>query len=233
MRPAALATVILTAACNPVYAPPVRSIHGGGPRRSFDGATLDLGDAEVTIPGIQGRLPVTGFLATELGAEVASGTWKMGHVGARLTGPIGADRAGQRAAADLELGAGLGSGGENGMDGGDGSMDPTSDELAYGGFVGAGFGTHGDGFGGFLRVRAQLTRSEDDAIPDTLWWSAVAGLQFGHGSRFRLVAGAAGYGNELQDEVIPVVEFGFELGRREPEDDKDAKADPSLPARRR
>lgn len=204
----AVAIALFVTACSPTYAPPVSAIHGGGPRRSFDAVMVDLGDAEVFLPGAAVRIPVTRTFAAEVGGEVSESPWAMGHIGARLTTPIGPDGPGQRAAADLEFGAGLGRGGENADS--DGARTPR--DLVRGAYLGAGFGSHGRSFGGFVRARIQI--SDSDAVPATTWTSVLFGVQLGSAPvRLRLAAGVAGYDNRIDRESIPLVEFGLELGR--------------------
>lgn len=213
------AAVCLLAGCAPTYAPPVRAIHGGAPRPALESFQIDAADADGVVPGVAARIPLAGHLAAELGGDVAAdfapdlaASWKMGHAGLRATTGLGDAGDPRRLAADLELGGGVGSGGAFAVAGDDTST--TSNALAWGGYLGAGVGGHGQLLGLYARTLVELAASRDDAIPLTRWGSLVGGIQMGSGGgpRVRLAAGLAVHDNRDELRAAPIVEIGLELG---------------------
>jgi len=212
MRPHA--AFLLLAACAPTYAPPVRAIHGGAPRPTLGSLQIDVADADGVVPGVAGRLPLSEHLAAEVGGDVAAdfapdlgASWKMGHAGLRASTALG-----DRLAADLDLGGGVGSGGAHAVAGEDNSK--AANALAWGGYLGAGIGGHGDLVGLYARTLVELTASRDDRLPITRWGSLIGGVQFGSGggARVRIAAGAAVYDNQREARAAPILEIGLELG---------------------
>ena len=184
--------VALATGCT-TFAPPLRSTHYGAPGR-VDQGDIELGGAT----GAPGFAPLYGgprlgyglrdWVSIEAGGDFARDGWALGYGGARLT--LNPDRERKiHGAADLELGLGLGVGGET--EAGDGRS--WSERLAFGGYLGAGGGVHIAWFSLFGRGRVQSTAA--DGIPWTFWWSAVGGLQFALGRYVDLygAVGAAGF----------------------------------------
>jgi hypothetical protein len=205
--------LVALAACSPTYAPPVHTVQGGAPRPAFESFMVDVADVDAVIPGAAGRIPVTRHLAVEVGGDVAGrfsrdieANWKMAHGGLCAASAVGGG------ALDVELGGGIGSGGvyrSADRDGSDGSS-----ALAWGGYLGGGYGRHGELVGAFIRTRAQLSASRDDRLPLTRWGSAALGIQIGtdSGPRFRVAAGVLAYDNQRDAGAAPLVEIGLELG---------------------
>jgi len=214
MRLSRLAAVLVgLAACSPTYAPPIHTIQGGEPRPAFESFMVDVADVDGVIPGTSGRIPVTQHLAAEVGGDVAArfsrdieATWKMAHAGLRAATAV------KGAAADVELGGGVGSGGVYRSTDGDGSDGSTA--LAWGGYLGGGLGRRGELVGAYVRTRVQLSASRDDRLPLTRWGSAVGGIEIGDdsGPRFRIAAGVLAYDNQTDAGAAPMVEIGLELG---------------------
>lgn len=213
-----LGALVVLAACSPTYAPPVHTIQGGEPRPAFESFMVDVADTDGVIPGAAGRIPITPHLAAEVGGDIAArftsdidATWKMAHAGLRAATALGAG------ALDVEAGGGIGSGGVYPAADGDGTDGSTA--LAWGGYLGGGYGGHGELVGAYLRTRLQLSASRDDRLPLTRWGSAVGGIQLGsdRGPRFRVAAGVLAYDNESDAGAAPLIEIGLELGGGPPE----------------
>lgn len=220
-----LLALVVVAGCNPyAYAPPVRSTHYGAPDRVQPGR-LDLSGAMnvIEIPGGP-RLgyAVNEWLQLEGGADLAiyEGHWGIGYGGARFTMPAWS-RGIVRLTSDLELGAGLGVGGEiNCYDDEETSSSEycqeenttdAFDRLAGGGYFGAGFGVHVSFFSVFIRGRVQITKASE--IPSTLWGSSVGGIAFDIGDWVDIYAagGIAGFYNEISAYYGAIAEFGVSI----------------------
>ncbi|TNF37465.1 MAG: hypothetical protein EP329_03110 [Deltaproteobacteria bacterium] len=205
----------LATACNPVYAPPLRSLDYGAPGR------LEPGRAEVGT-GVSLYLTnsvLAGFsLLDGLSLEVAfdwvpaavgdsRDAWAMGSVGLRyeLTGAAGSTRTGWRA--DVEVGAG------GGVGGADQSERSWWDIPARGGYVGLGVGHRHGRWTLYARGRCQVVAA--DRIPMTVWWTAKLGAEWSSRSAFvALGFGGAGYSNRDDSEqgVLAELLIGGKFG---------------------
>lgn len=213
---------ITSFACNPTYAPPVRSTHMGAPGRLqpgmtglADGVGLYLNNGPTLSVGL-GDAPVH----LELGGDFARSAWAMGSIGVRYTlsdrerlndGWFGAGPS-----FDAELGVGAGVGGERGTSqpgtAPSGAEPVDWDERrAYGGYGGVGFGWHVcRWFSPWMRTRAQLTTAEQ--VPHTVWLSGMAGgeLDFGPVAIYTGIGGA-GYLNRIDEEGGLLFEGGLSI----------------------
>jgi hypothetical protein len=218
MAVAALASLSLTAACNPTYAPPIRAMHYGAPARLEQGR-VELGGTAggIAIPNVGGPhvgVGVTDWFAIEAGGNFVATDdgWAMGFVGTRFS--FSGDR--RRRAyliGDLELGAGAGLGGEL-----DGNRDKLNcdfcdglksvNRVAWGGYQGAGLGVRIRWFSIFGRVRLEESRATN--VPVTLWPSGSVGMEFRPHERVALGLGAGimGYTNS-RDHAVG---FFYQLG---------------------
>ena len=199
------------AACNPVYAPPVRTMHAGAPGR------VRQGDGEVggTRAGL--TYPTAGSLHVAVGVRdwvsmEAGGTFivapagptepsiVMGWAGTRFTLPR--RRNGPSLLLDGELGVGAGVGGSlcirnaQGADVCDADGRRWYDRGAFGGYEGGGIGFGYEWFS--LYGRARVEESVATGIPVTYWPSLMLGLGFDLGPRVSLDLGGGylGYFNE-------------------------------------
>ena len=126
---------------------------------------------------------VKDWASVELGGAFARGLWAMGTLGPRFTLSPNRDDP-IHAAADFELGLGLGAGGENytGTWVSENEQTPLSDDrdwhqrMAFGGYTGFGFGLHVHWFAVYGRLKIQGSRA--DGLPGTFWSSGVGGAQF-------------------------------------------------------
>lgn len=211
-----LAAVVVAAGCNPVFAPPMRSVHFGSPRTNtgtrveVSGAGNLLGSGGPTV-----SLPVSPRLAVDLGSDmrfVDNENWIMGTAGVRYTavGDI-ADPTGFFL--DLELGGGAGTGGVD-----DGESNTTTADIswtnrfAFGAYGGVGVGYNFfSWFGWFVRGRAQVTKAEH--IPTTFSGAGVTGPQFNIGPvSIHASVGIAGFCNSTDSQV------GQDKGHRQGKD---------------
>ena len=203
----------MASACNPVFAPPIRSVHLGSPRPARPGAVEVSGAAG--IPWGNGAATVSVSVAEGVWLDGSLDMryfepeqWTIGNVGVRfvlfqepnkITGFF----------ADIELGAGAGAGGVDDRDG-----QPTRDmdwqeRFAYGAFAGLGAAYHVTSwFAWFARGRVQVSKAE--FIPTTLWASGLTGPQFTVGPvSLYLSCGVAYYLNEVDEEVGLLPEAGL------------------------
>ncbi len=175
--------------CSVAISPPIHTTHYGAPER------LREGDLEVhgAATGGAGLAPMFGaamvgygvkdWASIELGGAFAHRTYAMGTLGPRFTLSPNRDNP-IHAAADFELGLGLGAGGQSyrGTVASENEATPISDErrwhqrLAFGGYTGFGFGLHIHWFAIFGRLKIQ--GSQADGLPATFWSSGAGGVQF-------------------------------------------------------
>ena len=200
-------------ACNPVFAPPIRSVHLGSPRPTQPRAVEVSGAAG--IPWGNGAATVS--------LPVAEGVWLDGSVDMRYFEPeqwtIG--NVGVRFIlfqepgkvtgffADVELGAGAGVGGVDDRDGQPEKDMEWHNRFAYGAFAGMGAAYHvTTWFAWFARGRVQVSKAE--FIPVTLWASGLTGPQFTVGPvSLYLSCGVGYYLNDLDEEVGLLPEAGL------------------------
>lgn len=213
--PGVLAICVLhtLAACTATYAPPVRSPHGEAPGSMRAGEVrFSAGAVGFPMPVIGGpaaTVAVSDHVAVELGADFSAidAPWAIGFVGVRLT-PVNdrADSFDGRLSLDVELGGGIGSGGE--LCGNSSRCDENGtvwdgrerfDRLAGGAMAGVGVGVHLDWFAVFLRTRLQETVAT--GVPSTTWGSGVLGVQFTIADRVALyfAGGLFGYWNDMDE----------------------------------
>jgi hypothetical protein len=197
---------------------------GSGAPGRLEAGDVEMGGGAVGVGlpeagGPVAALAATDWLAVEVGGEFSSSysnRWALGWAGARFT-PWNEAFGSTRLALDLDLGAGAGKGGElsgNEQQGGSCTQPPWDgrpwfDRLAYGGYLGLGFGARWSWFSIFARSRAQVTRATN--IPPTFWWATAAGVQFLLGDRLAIYldTGSFGYVNEIEDLVLWMYEFGL------------------------
>ncbi len=200
-------------ACNPVFAPPIRSVHMGSPRPTRPGAVEVSGAAGVPY----------GNGAATVSLAVADAVWLDGSVDMRFVGDekwtIG--NAGVRFMLfqepgketgffmDIELGAGAGAGGVD-----QGRYDTEeklankpeenpdwNNRFAFGAFAGAGAAYQVTGwFSWFLRARVQVSKAE--FVPTTLWVSSLTGPQFYVGPVSLYLSCGVGYYHNAMDEQV-------------------------------
>ncbi len=192
-----LAIVFTQPQCNPTYSPPVRGLMGSAPARFEQGdLELDGGMAMVALGGGLRYAP-SDWLLFETGASLAGGT--MGYAGPRFSlWPVTKQDHDIKMLAEVEMGFGLGAGGEycgnnpNSSEYGDDcdgpgqstwelddpqkAQKPSWKRFAYGGYggLGLGIGIH-DWVDLFMKARIQETKAE--GIPPTLWASFGVGIQ--------------------------------------------------------
>jgi hypothetical protein len=148
-------------------------------------------------------------LAVELGADLSlvddEARWALGVAGLRYTFNQlrSEDRSG--AAFDLELGGGLGVGGNT-----SGESLPL-ERLAGGGYFGFGAAYHADEwFAAFLRSRVQLSDAEQS--PMTFWWQVLIGPEVTIGPvSFYVAGGYAGFENDLEGVRKGLIDVGISL----------------------
>lgn len=199
-------------ACNPHYAPPVRSAHYGAPGRMREAGWETAGGA--THYGTGGPfvgVKVADGLTVEMGGELGfieqSGRWSLGVTGLRYSIDALRDPDGSGASFDVEAGAGLGVGGSRADD----IAGEWSERLAGGGYLGAGAAWYADRwFAAFGRARVQLSAAR--AVPLTFWWSAVLGPEFTFGPVSAYVAlGFSGYLNDSDENRGGLIDAGASL----------------------
>lgn len=189
------------------FAPPVRSTHYGIPGK-LPAGRVEVGGgfypAPVGAPFI--ALSLSDLVQLEAGSNL-SPSWVLGFVGLRLTLDRALDNKGF--AADLEFGAGAGAGGVLSDD--DDASVRWHDLFAYGGYVGAGIGSHLSENGG-LFMRGLLQVSKAELIPTTVWGSVLTGVQMtAHDLvNMHIGIGLGGYGNSEQS-ILPFFLFEFGL----------------------
>ena len=199
-------------ACNPHYAPPIRSAHYGAPGRMRDASWEVAGGA--THFGTGGPLvglKIAEGLALEMGGELGfieeSGRWSLGVTGLRYSFDQLRDSDGSGASFDVEGGAGLGVGGSRAED----IAGEWSSRLAGGGYLGGGAAWYADRwFAAFGRARVQLSAAR--GVPATFWWSALLGPEFTVGPVSAYVAlGFAGYLNDIDENRSGLIDAGASL----------------------
>lgn len=198
------------AACNPTFAPPVRSGIYGAPGRLRE-ATFEVGGSGTQrgTGGLFEGFVVAPGLAVEVGGELSAldtdGRWAMGWVGARYSIDQLRDEAGDGFSADVEAGAGAGVGGRL-------HDDDTAwfDRPAGGGYLGSGVAWHSEWFAAFGRARIQVTGAVD--VPATLWWQALLGPEAAIGPvSVYLALGWAGYTNEADANNGGLLDTGVSI----------------------
>lgn len=199
--------------CAPTYAPPVRMTHFGTPGH-VQGGKVELGGAYTAAYKSSGgpmlAAAFTDWLQLELGGEfcLMEDGWMMGLAGLRLTlAGLGSTSTGgtYTGGVDLELGKGIGKGGELRGDTAEGDRD------ADGWYMGIGAGMQGDWFSFFLRLRYQETSADD--IPDTGWYTAVAGIGFTASDflNFYLAGGGGSWHNPDDSASFWIFETGLSV----------------------
>ena len=197
------------ASCHPSYSAPVAPLHAPSPGRSEEG-TLSAqgtwsGGFMKDLHGSVGYAPVD-HLQLELGGQYVHDFVAVGNLTARASAwPAVRQDASIKFLNDLELGLGLGVGGE--LYGNEYStcMEETelrpcdhrdwNDRFLYGGFGGVGLGVGFDWsfdnryvrhleFDVFGRLRYQLTKAYH--VPQTQWVNPMGGVQFRFNRQVRL-----------------------------------------------
>lgn len=169
------------------FSPPLQSTHHGAPERLREG-DLELQGAVSGFASDGGSAPEYGqgrvgygvrdWVAVEGGGTFARDLWAMAYAGPRVTLSPNRDEP-IHAAADVELGLGLGAGGAIAAPPeGEQPSDPRpwNQRLAFGAYTGLGAGLHIHWFSVFARVRLQGSRA--DGLPASFWSSGVGGMQF-------------------------------------------------------
>ncbi len=214
--------------CNPTYSPPVRGLMYGSPAR-FEQGDLEF-DAGIQYPfgGQFSYAPMDWYLL-EAGVSFASGI--MGYAGPRFSlWPVTKQDHNVKLLAEVEMGFGLGAGGEYcgnapnsslGCDGPGNSTweldDPQKAQksswkrFAYGGYGGLGLGLGiYDWVDLFVKARIQETKAK--GIPPTLWTSAGLGIQVNIHKSLKLYVYPLQkyrYWNRLDGESEYILEFGL------------------------
>lgn len=198
---------VLTAACNPTFAPPVRSGVYGAPGRLAD-ASFEVGGSSTQhgTGGLFEGFIVAPGLAVEVGGELSAlnddAKWAMGWVGARYTMDHLRQESGNGLSADVEAGVGAGAGGRLYDD-----ATEWFDRPAGGGYLGTALGWHAEWFTAFGRARIQLTGARD--VPVTAWWQAVIGPEAAIGPVSIYVAiGWEGYTNRSDSHNGGLMDVG-------------------------
>jgi len=197
--------------CSPTYAPPVRTTHFGMPGH-LQGGKVELAGG-VSLNNVACGGPVLAFALTdwlqlEGGMDLSkeSQGWEMFFGGLRLS--LGYEGKDVFAAVDLELGGGVGRGGE--YEGNDGATDWES-RSASGVYVGAGLGLTAHWFSVFVRGRHQTSWATE--VPETAWWSFLVGVEATIADSVNLYVGAGGYKytNSMDRNSDPLLEFGLSI----------------------
>lgn len=213
--------LLLCAACNPTYAPPIRSTHLGGPGHA------DRDESEVRVSGSAPggasgglMLPLGGTAHLELRGE-GSDTWVMGTAGLRLDALSEQDGEHVTWLADVGFGGGIGRGGElcGNQEAGSSNCDGDSiadgrawhHRLAGGGYLDAGFGLAIDGWlVPFARSAFRL--SSASGVPLTFWASGMLGVDFRIDDvSIALGGGWFGFANEHDANDGPFLEASVAL----------------------
>lgn len=207
---------VLAATCNPVFAPPLRSLDYGAPGRLAAGeGEVGTGVTLFVTHGLLAAFPVGDEASVEAAFDwvpLALGdrrdAWAMGSLGGRWRVVSLPDREAGGWAVDLEAGAGAGVGGA------DRSDRSWWDIPAGGVYFGVGGGYHlGAHVALYSRGRFQAVGAR--GIPTTVWWSGKLGSEFTIGPIFiTLGLGGAGYANA--DDVQPGVLAELLIGGKFP-----------------
>jgi opacity protein-like surface antigen len=210
--------------CSPyAFAPPIRSTHYGAPGKLEPGQ-IEIAGAFNATPALSGgpqlSYAVNEWFQVEAGGELSDGAWGLGFAAARFT-PVNARRGIFRLAVDIDLGVGIGLGGElSCLEEEEGVEQPPrclenqehprewNERLAAGSYVGGGIAFHVSFFSIFARGRVQVSFSE--GLPMTLWGSSVVGLAFDILSWVDLY-GAVGVAG-LHNDMFAVTGFIAEVG---------------------
>jgi hypothetical protein len=204
-RGAGITAIVLSCtACTTVYAPPLRSHHGGAPGRLAPGefqAAGSINQAKTGGPVISipvHETPLHLELGSELNVFADRDRWAMGFAGLRGTHSFRRDAKGRRgpgAAIDWELGGGLGFGGVDTREAMPLRWDQRRAGGAYGGFGAGGFAL--DWLAFWFRSRLQVTGATD--VPATAWSSSLLGTELDAGP-FAVHGGIGlwGYANAVQ-----------------------------------
>lgn len=217
-----LSSVMFCCSTGIAYSPPVRSTNYGPPGRLEPGR-LDVSGASQLPYGLGGVRLAYGFndwLQVEGGGDFSSeGQWAMGFAGVRFT-PLNWRRSNIRLTADLELGAGLGVGGDlfcrsmaeaslKACRSGD-DREPL-ERLAGGGYLGGGVGVHVSFFSLFTRGRVQVTIA--DGLPMTTWGSVFGGIAFDirDWADIYIAGGVTANVHEAFDFWLPAAEMGISI----------------------
>ena len=209
----------LVVACNPTFAPPVRSVHDGAPGR----LTNNQGDVTVALTteatgGASLSLPVAPNTHIEVSGDV-SPYWTMAGMGLRFTHPT----MGNGFVRDLELGLGGGVGGTLcgnhaqqpltlNCDGSGATWDGRSaaQRAATGAYLGGGIGRRWGIFTLFGRARVQGSVATD--LPVTFWWSTLGGGELRLGPiNVYLALGLAGYYDRMDNAAGALAEGGLAI----------------------
>jgi hypothetical protein len=173
-------SLLLLSACAPSYSPLIRGPAAGAPGRMREGRLAIGGTAAgITAPNVGGphlALGVSDLVALEVGGNFWADHWAMGWTGARITWWARREQE-VRFAFDVELGVGVGVGGE--LHDAKGNVPDGYQSLerrAGGGYAGFGVALHWRWLAAYARVR--LEESFAEHIPATSWPSAIGGFDF-------------------------------------------------------
>lgn len=207
----ALVAVLLLGALGCSYSPPIRGLHAGMPGRLGRGQ-LEVG-CEVGGGGLSGATPpttggphvaygLTDSLVIEGGANLNffELRWATAYGGVRWSRskPLPDEL---HLVGELELGAGLGLGGQVRDD----QRTPWTSRQAWGVYEGLGLGLRWRWLGGYLRGR--LDASASTGAPASLWPTAMIGVEARAG-RHVVFGGGAGLG-AYWNQNMGVVGFWF------------------------
>ncbi len=212
-----LGVASMVAACNPTFAPPVRSVQYGAPGRLSD----NQGEVTAAITtessgGASLSLPVAPDTHIELSGDFSQ-YWTMASMGLRFTHPT----VGNGLVRDLEVGIGGGVGGE--LCGNTSTRPPTtvpcqslwdgytsSQRAAAGAYLGGGIGRRWGIFTLFGRARVQGSTATD--VPATFWWSTMGGGELRLGPiNLYLALGLAGYIDSADNAAGGLAEGGLSI----------------------
>jgi hypothetical protein len=216
----------------------MRSTHYGAPaslpagQMSVAGSTTTAGGA-IWVGGPNFAYAIDDIWQVEAGVELFMGGWGLLNTGMRVT-PVNVGGRWVRFALDVEVGGGVGAGGNLHCDEDDEDFDPENppypacanpDEVvdwwrrpAAGWYAGLGVAVHFPYVAIFARGRAQGSYAYQ--VPDTYWWTAVGGIA-GDILGYLDVYFAAGYAGFDADGYAPhgwILDMGlaanFDVGRR-------------------
>lgn len=198
------------AACNPVFAPPIRSVEYGAPARVAPGhGELMLGTNTLFTTNLHVGVSVTEDIAIEgsfdmplLGVVEREDSWAIASTGFRWTPARPGAESHEGWAADVELGVGAGVGGAEGK-----SNARAWWQIPAGGmYVGGGGGFHADWISFFARARAQVVGAKD--LPATVWLSSRIGVEVEFGPvPLMFSTGVSAYLNEKEVMWSPLADL--------------------------
>ncbi len=217
--------LLIASACSPTFAPPLRGPGYGAPGRLRPDERFEVGGAINAPLGLDGgpfaAVRVHPRLAVEFGAELSvieheddegdDYGWALGFAGLRSTLGDWRNEDGAGFVLDGEFGFGAGVGGIRHWEDGGHDSDAAQwdgieswDRPAGGAYLGFGQAYYvAQWFAVFLNERVQVSAARH--VPSTLWWSALAGVEFtpGRPGPVSLWLGAGVYGRWNQVENGP------------------------------